>query len=201
MKNVSGEARTSPSFPDQGLSQAAAAWALDPAVTMLNHGSFGACPRMVLQRQHELRRQLEARPVQFFARQMPELLDAARQRLAGTVGADPQDLVFVPNATAGVNSVLRSLRFRDGDEILATAHGYNACNNVARFVARQSGATLVIAEIPSPVESPQQIVDVVTSRAGPRTRIALLDHISSPSAVVFPVEARFGGCTSKGSRP
>ena len=100
-------------FPDQGLPQAAAAWALDPAVTMLNHGSFGACPHVVLQRQRELRCQMEARPVQFLVRQMPELLDASRQRLAETVGADPQDLVFVSNATAGVNSVLRSLPFRE----------------------------------------------------------------------------------------
>ena len=149
---------TGSAFPDQGLPQAAAAWALDPAVTMLNHGSFGACPRVVLERQCELRRRMEARPVQFFARHMPELLDAARRRLAGVVGADPQDLVFVSNATAGVNSVLRSLSFRDGDEILATTHGYNACNNVARCVAQQGPAMLVLAEIPSPVESPQHIV-------------------------------------------
>jgi len=175
-------------FPDQGLPQAAGAWALDPAVTMLNHGSFGACPRVVLERQRELQCQLEARPVQFLVRQMPELLDASRRRLAATVGADSQDVVFVPNATAGVNSVLRSLRFRSGDEILVTVHGYNACNNVARFVAKQSQATLVVAEIPSPVESPQQIIDVVMSRVGSRTRIALLDHISSASAFVFPVE-------------
>ena len=156
---------------------------------MLNHGSFGACPHVVLQRQRELRCQMEARPVQFLVRQMPELLDASRQRLAATLGADPQDLVFVSNATAGVNSVLRSLPFREGDEILVTMHGYNACNNVARFVAQQSRATLVVAEIPSPIESPQQVVDAVMSRAGPRTRIALLDHISSPSAIVFPIEA------------
>ncbi len=155
---------------------------------MLNHGSFGACPRVLLQRQHELRGQLEAQPVQFFERRMPELLDASRQRLAQTVGADPQDLVFVSNATAGVNSVLRSLHFRDGDEILVTAHGYNACNNVARFVAQQSHATLVVAEIPSPVGSPEQIVDAVMSHVSPQTRIALLDHISSQSALVFPME-------------
>ena len=82
-----------------------------------------------------------------------------------------------------------------------TTHGYNACNNVARLVAQQSRATLVVAEIPSPVESPEQIVDAVMSRVGPRTRIALLDHISSPSAVVFPIEPWFGGCISRGSRP
>ena len=131
---------------------------------------------------------MEARPVQFLVRQMPELLDASRQRLAETINAAPQDLVFVSNVTAGVNSVLRSLLFRDGDEILVTGHGYNACNNVARWVAQQSHATLVVAEVPSPVESPEQIIDVVMSRVNPRTRIALLDHISSPSAVVFPIE-------------
>ncbi len=155
---------------------------------MLNHGAFGACPRAVLEHQRALRCQMEAQPVQFLARQMPALLDAARQRLADFVGADPQDLVFVPNATAGVNSVLRSLAFADDDEILVTMHGYNACNNVARFVAQQSHATLVIAEIPSPLDSPQQVVEAVMSRVSPRTRIALLDHISSPSATIFPIE-------------
>jgi isopenicillin-N epimerase len=175
-------------FPDHGLPQAAAEWALDPAVTMLNHGAFGACPRVVSQRQQELRRQMDAQPVHFFVRQMPELLDISRQRLAETIGADSQDLAFVSNATAGVNCVLRSLRFREGDEILVTPHGYNACNNAARFVAQQGCARLVIADIPSPVESPQQIVDVVMSSVSPRTRIAVVDHVSSPSAVVFPVE-------------
>ena len=132
---------------------------------------------------------MEARPVQFLARQMSGLLDACAGRLAAVVGADPRDLVFVSNATAGVNSVLRSLAFGSGDEILVTVHGYNACNNVARFVAEQSGATLVVAEIPTPLESPEQVVEAVMKHAGPRTRIALLDHISGPSAVVFPVEA------------
>ena len=175
-------------FPDEGLPQAAAAWPLDPAVTMLNHGSFGACPEVVLQRQRELRGRMEARPVQFLVRGMQELLDDSRVRLAGLVGADPQDMVFVSNATAGVNSVLRSLDFREGDEILVTNHGYNACNNVARYVAERSGARVVVAEIAVPVESPEQVVDAVLARVTDRTRIAMLDHISSPSAVIFPIE-------------
>jgi isopenicillin-N epimerase len=174
-------------FPDAGL-PAAAAWPLDPAVTMLNHGSFGACPEVVLQRQRELRCQMEARPVQFLARQMQELLDGSRARLAGLIGADPRDLVFVPNATAGVNSVLRSLSIRAGDEILVTNHGYNACNNVTRFVAEKCGARVVVAEIAVPVESPQQIIDAVLAHVTERTRIAMLDHVSSPSAIVFPIE-------------
>ena len=175
-------------FPDTGLPQAANAWPLDPAVTMLNHGSFGACPEVVLQRQRELRSRMESRPVQFLVRDMQELLDASRVRLAGLVGADPQDLVFVPNATAGINSVLRSLEFRAGDEILITNHGYNACNNVARYVADRCGARVVVAEIAVPVDSPEQVVDAVLSRVTERTRIATLDHISSPSAVIFPIE-------------
>ncbi len=175
-------------FPDMGLPQAAAAWPLDPAITMLNHGSFGACPEFVLQRQRELRSRMEARPVQFLVRGMQELLDASRVRLAELVGADPQDLVFVSNATAGVNSVLRSLEFREGDEILVTNHGYNACNNVARYVAERSSARVVVAEIAVPVESAEQVVASVLARVTERTRIAMLDHISSPSAVIFPIE-------------
>ncbi len=155
---------------------------------MLNHGSFGACPEAVLQRQRELRHRMEARPVQFLARAMQELLDGSRAALAGLIGVDPQDVVFVPNATAGVNSVLRSLSFRAGDEVLVTNHGYNACNNVARFVAEKSGARVVVAEIAVPVESPEQIIDSVLAHVTERTRIAMLDHVSSPSAIVFPIE-------------
>jgi isopenicillin-N epimerase len=179
---------TPPPFPDAGLPSAAAAWPLDAAVTMLNHGSFGACPSVVLQRQRALRCQMEARPVQFLVREMPELLDASRRRLAELIGAEPQDLVFVSNATAGVNSVLRSLDFRAGDEILITSHGYNACSNVARFLADSRGVRVAVAEIPVPVESLQQVVDAVLSQVTDRTRIALLDHVSSPSAIVFPLE-------------
>jgi isopenicillin-N epimerase len=175
-------------FPDAGLSQAAAAWPLDPAVTMLNHGSFGACADVVLHRQRELRCRMEARPVQFLVREMPELLDASRARLAALIGADPQDLVFVANATAGVNCVLRSLDFRADDEILITSHGYNACSNVARYLADRHGVRVVVAEIPVPIESSQQVIDAVLSQVTDRTRIALVDHVSSPSAIIFPLE-------------
>ena len=163
-------------------------WNLDPAVAFLNHGAFGACPAEVLRRQAELRRQMEAEPVRFFMREMPPLVAAARQSLARWIGARADDVVFVRNATEGVNAVLRSLRFRPGDELLVTDHGYNACTNVANYVAGREGAVVAVARVPVPIRSADEVVDAVMARATPRTRLALLDHVTSPTAVVFPIE-------------
>ena len=164
------------------------AWGLDPDVLMLNHGSFGACPRAVLQRQQELREQLEREPVRFFMRKLQPLLDQSRQTLAELVGAEPVDVVFVRNATTGVNAVLRSLPLRPGDELLVTDHDYNACRNVVDFVAERAGANVVTAAVPLPVRWPGQVVDAVLARVTERTRLAVIDHITSPTAVVFPIE-------------
>jgi isopenicillin-N epimerase len=163
------------------------AWPLEPAVTLLNHGSFGACPTAVLQRQVALRRQMEADPVRFLVREMQPLLDESRRALAATIGASPADLVLVSNATAGVNSVLRSLRFAPGDELLVTNQGYNACSNVARYVAERDGATVIVAQWPVPIRSPQDVVEAVLARTSPRTRIALLDHVTSSTAAILPI--------------
>jgi isopenicillin-N epimerase len=106
-----------------------ARWSLDPDIVFLNHGSYGACPTEVLQAQAALRARLEAEPVRFFVREFEPLFDEARAALAAFLDADPEDLAFVPNATAGVNTVLRSLRFAPGDELLTTNHEYNASRN------------------------------------------------------------------------
>jgi len=163
-------------------------WTLDPAVVMLNHGSFGACPRVVLQLQRRLRAQLEQEPVRFFTRQMQPLLEESRGVLAGLIGADAADLVFVRNVTTAVNSVLRSLRFRPGDELLVTDHDYNACRNVVDFVARRDGANVVVAKVPMPLTSPRQVVDAVLARVSDRTRLAVIDHVTSPTATILPIE-------------
>ncbi len=163
------------------------AWALDPGITFLNHGSFGACPRAVLAEQDELRRRLEADPVRFFTREAPPLVDAAREALARLVGADAEDLVFVRNATSGVAAVLRSLRLAPGDEILVTDHGYNACRCAAELAAGQAGAAVAVAGVPAPVESPAQVVEAILAAVTPRTRLAVVDHITSPTAVVLPI--------------
>jgi isopenicillin-N epimerase len=166
----------------------AQAWALDPQITLLNHGAFGACPRAVLELQQRLRAEMEREPVGFFLRRVQPLLDESRRTLAALVGADPADLVFVRNATTGINSVLRSLEFQPGDELLVTDHGYNACRNAVRYVAQRSGARVVVASLPLSVESPRQVVDAVIARVTGRTRLAVIDHVTSPTAVVFPIQ-------------
>lgn len=162
-------------------------WSLDPTVTFLNHGSFGACPIAVLEEQQRLRVRLEREPVEFFLREFEPLLDAARGELAAFVGAAAEDLVFVPNATAGVNAVLRSLRFAPDDELLVTDHAYGACRNALEFVARRAGARVIVAEVPFPIDDPAHVVDCVRRRVTARTRLALLDHVASPTGLVFPI--------------
>lgn len=163
-------------------------WPLDPSVVFLNHGSFGACPRAILDHQSELRARLEAEPVRFFLREAEPLLDAALQTLGQFIGARWEDLAFVPNASTGVNTVLRSLSFQPGDELIATDHGYNACNNALRFVAERSGAKVVLAHVPFPLGSSEEVVAAVLEKVTPRTRLALLDHVTSPTGLVFPIE-------------
>jgi isopenicillin-N epimerase len=163
-------------------------WPLDPGVIFLNHGSFGACPTEVLRHQAALRTEMEAEPVRFLSRELDERLDVARHALAGFVGADPDDLAFVTNATSGVNAVVRSLTFASGDELLTTDHAYNACKNALEFVASRSGARVVVAKVPFPVSSADEVVDAVVSKVTPRTRIALVDHVTSPTALVLPIE-------------
>jgi isopenicillin-N epimerase len=164
------------------------AWALDPDLVFLNHGSFGACPRAVLGVQADLRAELEANPVAFLGRALEERLDAARARLGAFVGADPEDLAFVPNATHGVASVLRSLRFAPGDEIVTTDHEYNAALNMARFAAARDGARVVVARIPLPTSGPDEVAERVLAAVGPRARLVLVSHVTSPTALVLPVE-------------
>jgi len=176
----------------------AALWPLDRGVAFLNHGSYGACPAEVLRYQAALRAEMEAEPVRFLGRELDDRLDAARARLGAFVGADPDDLAFVSNATGGVNAVLRSLRLAAGDELLTTDHAYQACRNTLDFVAERSGARVVTVTLPFPVASPQAIVDVVLAGVTPRTRLALLDHITSPTALILPLERLVAALAARG---
>jgi isopenicillin-N epimerase len=169
-------------------SEYAGLWNLDPQTVFLNHGSFGACPATILDLQRKYQEMLEAQPVRFFMREMEALHDQSRCAVAGFVNAKPEDLVFVQNATSGVNTVFRSLKFKPGDEIIYTSHIYGACKRLLEFVAWQSGAKLVEADYSFPVNSPEVIVDTVLAKVTPKTKIALIDHISSATALIHPVE-------------
>jgi isopenicillin-N epimerase len=176
----------------------AAHWTLDPRALYLNHGSFGACPRVVLERQSELRARLEAQPVQFFTRDLETLHDEALGALASFVGADPADMGFVPNATTGVNAVLRSLRFEPGDEIVTTDHTYGACRNALDWVAERAGARVVTARVPFPIAAAEEVMAAVLEAVTPRTRLALLDHVTSPTGLAFPVARLVAALAERG---
>ena len=163
-------------------------WTLDPNITYLNHGAFGATPRVVLEKQSEYRAQLEREPVRFFVRELEPLLDAARNELAEFIGADAAGLAFVPNATTAVNSVLRSLDLDKFDELLVTTHEYNASRNALDYVANVNGAKIVVVDVPFPIASPDVVVERILEKVTDRTRLVLIDHVVSQTAIIFPVE-------------
>jgi isopenicillin-N epimerase len=168
-------------------SELAGHWILDPAVTFLNHGSFGATPRAVLDAQDAWRERMEREPVVFFARDLEPALDEARAALGAFVGADPDDLAFVTNATTGINIVARALRLGPGDEIVITDHAYNAARNALSVAADEAGARVVTAAIPFPGSSPGDALDAILAAMTPRTRLVLVDHVTSPTSLVLPV--------------
>jgi isopenicillin-N epimerase len=168
-------------------SELARHWTLDPSTVFLNHGSFGATPRAVLEAQNAWRERMEAEPVRFFVRELEPALDAARIALGAFLRADPDGLALVPNATAGINLVARSLELEPGDEILLLDHAYNAARNALADAAERAGARLVVAELPFPGAASEAAVEAVTRCVTPRTRLAMVDHVTSATALVLPV--------------
>ena len=162
-------------------------WVLDPEIAFLNHGSFGSCTRTILELQQEWRDRLERQPVQFYVRDLEALLDEGREALAAFVGADPEGLAWVPNVTLAINSVLQSLDFAPDDELLVTDHEYNASRNILDFVAQRSGARVVVAPLPFPLDDPSEVILALRRAVTPRTRLLLIDHITSQTGLVLPL--------------
>ncbi|HKV46061.1 MAG TPA: aminotransferase class V-fold PLP-dependent enzyme [bacterium] len=161
---------------------------LRPEVVFLNHGSFGACPRPVFDTYQQWQRELEHQPVEFLHYRFKGLMRTAREALSAFLRVDPDDVIYVPNATTGLNTVARSLALQPGDEILGTDHEYGALDRTWTFVCEQRGARYVAAHLPVPLESPGQVVEAVWSCVTPRTRVLSLSHITSPTALILPIE-------------
>ena len=173
---------------------------LEPGTAFLNHGSFGTAPRAVLGAADRWRRRMEANPDRFMREQLPGALRRAAARLAGFLGVGEKDLAFVDNATAGVNAVLRSLALRPGDEILATTHTYNAVRQTMRHVCGRTGAKLVEARIDLPVEDVAGLFLPVAEKMNRRTKLVVLDHIASPTGLIFPVRRLAALARARGAR-
>jgi isopenicillin-N epimerase len=175
-----------------------ALWGLDYGRLNVNHGSYGATPLEVLAEQQRWRDRMEAGPTYFMADDIREAIRSAAGGLAGYLGARGDDLVFVDNATAGTNAVLRSMAFTEGDEIVVHSHTYGALLKTARYVASQSGARVVTAALPFPDPTDDAIVDAFRAVLTSRTQVVLLDHITSPSALILPVERLVALCREAG---
>jgi isopenicillin-N epimerase len=183
-------------------------WVLDPEYTYLNHGTVGATPRRVLERQQALRDEMERQPARFMLRELnghqpapwraePRIREAARD-VAGFLGSRPDDLVFVPNVTTGLNAVLRSIPFAPGDEVVMSDLAYGAIALAAGFATRERGAMLRIVEMPDPVRDADAIVRAMTAALTPRTKLVLVDHITALTALVLPVKAIVAECHARG---
>lgn len=173
-------------------------WALDPAWLTVNHGSFGATPRVVLAAQQDWRRRMEAQPTRFMHADLPAGLAHAAARLATFLGAEAKDLAFLDNATAGCNAVLRSLRLRPDDEVLVLSHGYGAVRNTVHYVTERAGARMTEATLPFPNPDAGAITTAIAAALTDRTRLAVIDHITSGGALVLPLPAIITACHAAG---
>ena len=173
-------------------------WLLDPDWVTVNHGSFGATPIAVLDAQERWRREMERQPSYFMRRVLPDALRGAADALAGFIGAEGKDIAFLENATVGCNAVLRSLRLGRGDEVVVLSHVYGAVRNTVRYVTELAGAVMVEAVVPFPGTTEAGVVEAVRRALSDRTVIAVLDHITSASALVLPLQAMVAACHERG---
>ena len=172
-------------------------WLLTPGVAFLNHGSFGAVPRATFWHQERWRKRVEAEPVEFLSRRYHELMEWSKTAVGRWLAMQNKDFALVANATEGVAAVLSSISLSDGDEIVTTNHVYNAVRQAMRYTARRWGATYREIDVPTPLATPEQIVERVMAGLSQRTKLLVLDHVTSPTALIFPVERIARECASR----
>ncbi|MGW8224275.1 MAG: aminotransferase class V-fold PLP-dependent enzyme [Anaerolineales bacterium] len=161
---------------------------LEEGVIFLNHGSFGACPKPVFEVYQDWQRRLELQPVRFLGRQATQLLAEARSILGDYLNVPPNDLVFTTNPTTAINMVVRSLGLEPGDEILSSTHEYGAMDRTWRYICEKTGAHYIQRPIPLPVSTHQEFVEHFLAGVSPRTKVIFLSHITSQTALIFPVK-------------
>ena len=185
--------------PDPLIDAPERLWGLDPELTFLNHGSFGAVPLAVLEAQSEWRRKLERDPIEMIARRMSELLEPPRWSAAELIGCAPEAVGFTANATGAINAVVRSMQFKPGDRLVAPNHVYNAIRQTLRWVAERDGAEYVEIELPLPVANADELADTFVDALPDRTRLCVIDEISSPTAIRFPIHRIIKACRELGA--
>jgi isopenicillin-N epimerase len=185
--------------PPQPLDEGAIdRWMLDPAVTFLNHGSYGARPKAVHAARLKWLQRIEAEPLLELDRIRPQLVAAAKVAAGACVNARPENFGFVTNASAGVCAVLRSMPMEPGDELLTTTHVYPGVRETMKYLAAQRGGVMKEAHVPLPVHGPDDFIAAIDNAITDRTRLVLIDHIASPTAIVFPVQAIVDLCHRRG---
>jgi isopenicillin-N epimerase len=178
--------KTSTTRPSR--SEFATHWRLDPSITFLNHGSYGACPEVVIDAQNEIRSLMEREPVRFYMQHLERLSDVVRQRVGQFINARPQDIAFAPNATVAIATILNNIDFKPGDEILVNTHEYMSAINELGRMEQRLGTKTVKALVPFPIQNEQQVIDAVMGAVTPRTKLAIISHITSPTAIILPVK-------------
>lgn len=161
---------------------------LDPTITFLNHGSFGACPKPIFEEYQRFQLELETEPVLFIQKKVAGYLKVAREKLSTYMGCDSLDVFFTPNPTFAINTIMRSLDLQEGDEILSTNHEYGAMDRIWSFYCKKSGAQYIRQNISLPVQSKEQLIEEFWKGYNSKTKIIFLNHISSCTALVFPVK-------------
>lgn len=161
---------------------------IDPEIVFLNHGSFGACPQPVFDVYQHWQRELEHQPVAFLGRRAPELMAEAREALGAYLNTAPDNLTFITNATEGINAIARSLDLGPGDEILTSDHEYGAIDRTWAYIAQRTGAHIVRQTVPLPLVDDDAFTEAIWAGVTPRTRVIALSHITSPTALIFPLD-------------
>lgn len=161
---------------------------LDPEVVFLNHGSFGATPRPVFEKYQAWQREMERQPVEFLGRRFAGLMQESREALAAFLGTGANNLIYVTNATMGLNIIARSLNLGPGDEILSTDHEYGALDRTFRFLAQKQGFSYINHVLPQPLTTPDDFVESFWQAVTPQTRVIFMSHLTSPTAVILPVQ-------------